>query len=256
MCASRHSDDRWEQIVEELRAYRRTQAEAWGNLDDTILASYIAGTCNEAERVLVENTMQNKPEVRRLIDLAQRMSSPIVWIDAPDAVRAGLFLPKGTMSVLCESLRVSLDQTGSVVASGLESLMGELGGIGEPAVAATPLGLEAVGAPDQDLIDDSGHWSSECCWTIPVARPGYTLKIRARPGNAKGHWDLNFDMTSDVDPRIPQRARFSLSQPDDIPMLESVVSRYGGKDIEIAAGTWNLAITVDVDVRVLPLELA
>jgi hypothetical protein len=242
------SEERWNQIAAELRAYRKAQDEVWGDLDDITLASYIAGVSTPAETARVEQLKQDKPAVGRLIHLVAEIIQP-VWVEAP-APSA-----QATVSVLRNCLSVWLDEVQRLVARGAGLLMGEP----EPVLAAVPLdgpldqSQDAASAPSEEP-ESGARRRKECLWKIPVEDLPCWLTIRARPTQAE-HWELGLEITSDEEPELAQQARFSLSQPDDIPVVQAAVAKYAGRYVELSGGRWDLTITIGEQVCVLPLEL-
>ena len=249
----------WQKVVAELDAYARQQLGDWGGLEDVVLAAYLAGTCSEQERKAVDQAIREQPVVKELIEKMRKLLQP-AWI-VPEAEKAPVLGPKRPgAKVLRECLRSWLDDAGRLTASGLEMLMGESGPAG--ASSGAPMGgdvaLSGSGAevsPEWAPQVPESPSARECYWKIPVDEAGYNLTIRTKPAPKKGYWLLYCDIASESEPEIAARVRFSLSQPDDLPLIQSRMAEFLGKPIPIGVGQWELAIKAGDDVRVVPLEV-
>lgn len=73
MARPSESREHWERLIAELRTYQDAQRQTWGDLDDTQVARYLAGTCSPRERAVVEQTMRDLPDVRELMDVLRRV---------------------------------------------------------------------------------------------------------------------------------------------------------------------------------------
>jgi len=62
-------DNQWQNLVTELRNSCDDQ-HPWGDVDELMVARYLAGECDEAERVSVERAKVIFPDLRECIDLA------------------------------------------------------------------------------------------------------------------------------------------------------------------------------------------
>lgn len=69
MTGDSNSHDLWAQVAAELRAQREAQRQTWGDLDNAILGRYLASEATPEECRLVEATVAQHPELRKLIDL-------------------------------------------------------------------------------------------------------------------------------------------------------------------------------------------
>ncbi len=245
---------RWEEIEAQLRAYRDQQRELWGDTDDMLLTRYLSGTCTEDEARSVEVAMDQKPAVRELVEGVQELLQP-AWV----AALATTPVTPGRIAKQAMALRTSLqiwrDRAGRLLSRGLELLMVEPESLPALGFAGVPLGEHE----DLPLEGQQGTKATPqqkgCCWRIPVGDAGYTLSVCASPAVAEGRWNLAVAITSDTAAPVSEQARFSIARPDDIPVIETTVSKYTGKSIEIAGGMWNLTITVGGDIRVVALEL-
>jgi hypothetical protein len=88
------SREEWDRVAEELRAYRQTQRQAWGNLDDVLVARYLAGVCSPEEAVKVEQAMRNLPDLHEVIDVLRAV--PPGWRTGPVVPSAATEVAGGT----------------------------------------------------------------------------------------------------------------------------------------------------------------
>jgi serine/threonine protein kinase len=58
-------------VAREVLAERDQQREAWGTVDDNILAKYLDGSCSANERALVEEAMRLHPDLREALNVAR-----------------------------------------------------------------------------------------------------------------------------------------------------------------------------------------
>jgi len=63
-------DKQWETLVTDLRGSGCQEQGDWGNVDDLLIARFLAGECNDLERAAVECARQECPEVAECIALA------------------------------------------------------------------------------------------------------------------------------------------------------------------------------------------
>ena len=78
----------WERIAQELRACKESQRKAWGGIEDATLGRYLAGDVSDHELAMVENALEELPELRELTDLVRDVLNdlePVVF-DAPEPV--------------------------------------------------------------------------------------------------------------------------------------------------------------------------
>lgn len=73
MTTAQEPGDQWEQTASALRAYRDAQREAWGGLDDVVLARYLAGEASEEERQSVERAAADRPHVREALAILREV---------------------------------------------------------------------------------------------------------------------------------------------------------------------------------------
>ncbi|NQU20457.1 MAG: HEAT repeat domain-containing protein [Candidatus Nealsonbacteria bacterium] len=62
-------DRQWELLIGELEASSGEQEREWGDVDDVLIARYLAGQCDKREQVLIERARERFPAVRECIDL-------------------------------------------------------------------------------------------------------------------------------------------------------------------------------------------
>jgi ADP-heptose:LPS heptosyltransferase len=60
-------DEKWEECKRALQAYQQEQFAAWGDVDETTVARYLAGECTNEEREDVEREMASHPRLRESI---------------------------------------------------------------------------------------------------------------------------------------------------------------------------------------------
>ncbi|KKL09087.1 hypothetical protein LCGC14_2569390, partial [marine sediment metagenome] len=131
---------RWERIAEKLRAYRDEQQEVWGNMDDLTITRYLCDTCkDEEEERSVQQIMDEKPAVRELVEAVKAVLQP-VWVSAAAAAAPPADWRHAPGKLLKNPLEAWIDQTGQLMARGLDLLMAgpePLLGLG---VAGVPMG--------------------------------------------------------------------------------------------------------------------
>src|SRR4051794_27324779 len=80
-----HSEpmDSWDRVSNELRALRRSQQEAYGDIDNATLGRYLAGEADADELASVEGALGDHPELRLLTDLVRDVlnETPAVAFD-------------------------------------------------------------------------------------------------------------------------------------------------------------------------------
>ena len=54
--------EQWDRVASELRAYKQTQQQAWGDIDNATLGRYLAGDLSGEERAQVEQALTQLPE--------------------------------------------------------------------------------------------------------------------------------------------------------------------------------------------------
>lgn len=58
---------RWQRVFADLRGFRDAERDAWGELSEELAARYLAGTCSQDERIIVEQAADERPLVRELL---------------------------------------------------------------------------------------------------------------------------------------------------------------------------------------------
>lgn len=264
MSTSDQEKEHWRQTFDKLRAHREARTELWGDVDDITLASYVDEMCSDEERRAVEEAMETKPAVRELVDFLRDVMRP-VW-GQPLASGAAALAPATEpvvaagprRSVLCDRLRVWLDNAGQLMADGAELLLGPPRPLPVPAYATVRTrgssrpAMRSLGA---ETPAESESALDEYCWQIPVDELGYLLSVGFKRVAAPNRWRVRCDISSPGDPRIAERARFEIAQPNASPVRQSTLARLAGEYVEVASGKWEVTITVGDDVRVLPIEL-
>lgn len=260
MSTSDKAMKRWRETFDELCACRVNRVEVWGDVDDITLASYIDNKCSKEERRAVEEAMEKKPAVRELVDFLRDMIGP-VWVQQSAGEIAAFTAPLQSdvpmgphRSVLSERLRVWLDQAGQLMADGVELLLGPARPLAAPVRTrgSVKSALQEFGA---ETPSDCESVTEEYCWQIPVEELGYQLSMGLRRLASPERWDVRCGISSDVDPRIAERARFQIAQPNAKPVVQSTLAELHKQDVEVPSGAWEVTITVGDDIRVLPLEL-
>ena len=74
-------EEAWQSVAAELRAHRDAQKAAWGDIDEAIIARFVAGECSTVESLLVKSQMLRHPELREAME-------HVVAIDREDALVA------------------------------------------------------------------------------------------------------------------------------------------------------------------------
>ncbi len=64
-------DRHWSLLLTELQSSQCSQGESGDEVDEILIARYLAGKCSEDERQEVENAARSSPEVRECIDIAR-----------------------------------------------------------------------------------------------------------------------------------------------------------------------------------------
>jgi hypothetical protein len=229
MAIETDAEKQWQRIAAQLLADRESHRQAWGEIDDELIACYIADTCSASERRQVEGAMQTHADLRSAIELVQAvLSSGPVW------------KLTGNASPLIERLQVWVDVAGRVIATGLQSLMQER----QPTYG---------GALDTSFL--VGEGSVEQVWEVPVSDAGYSLTLAMRAAKTPGEWELRCKLHSDGEPGMAQRARLALHQSGEVPTATGAVSDFEDQPLRLSAGVWELTIVIDKDVRVIPIEL-
>ena len=63
--------EQWHRVASELRAYKETQQQAWGDIDNATLGRYLAGELSGEERARVEQALTQYPELLKLTDVVR-----------------------------------------------------------------------------------------------------------------------------------------------------------------------------------------
>lgn len=152
----------WEQVAAALAQYQRAERETWGEMDNVIVAKFVAGLASDEERRLVEQWCREFPAVRMLVDAVSgvpdrgsgRESGP------PPAVSpstGGLWSAVGdAMRQACAPLDVWRDQGGVICSRGLAAFREE-----------TP---DPVGAAMGDELQETS-------WRLPLHPLRATLRL-------------------------------------------------------------------------------
>lgn len=64
---------KWATVAAQLRAYRDQQQAAWGDLDDTTVAKYLANEATDEEIAQVEAAMERYPAVGQAIGVIKEV---------------------------------------------------------------------------------------------------------------------------------------------------------------------------------------
>jgi hypothetical protein len=67
------ADAQWTLVASELRAVRALQREAWGDVDDTLIARYLSGEASDEESRLVEQAIETHPKVRECVEILREV---------------------------------------------------------------------------------------------------------------------------------------------------------------------------------------
>ncbi len=145
MANDRTSPDQWDRVAAELRAYRDSQRQTWGELDNETLGRYLADEVDGSERAAVEAALDDHPELRLLTDLVRDVlaesvtSSPSEPTSEPTVLR---FEPR-TKPVHRSTPWHRVRKWGSLVAAAclLLVLGGALSNFNSPQRGAAPVRL-------------------------------------------------------------------------------------------------------------------
>ena len=85
--------EQWQSLVTELQGYRDEQQREWGDIDELLIARYLAGECDEQERRAVEEASNSYPWVRECLELARKALSDVADVEPQSAGAPGLFDP-------------------------------------------------------------------------------------------------------------------------------------------------------------------
>lgn len=64
---------RWANVAAQLKQYRDQQRASWGNVDDALVAKYIAGEATDAEKEQVETAIKDNPNIKQAIEVIQEV---------------------------------------------------------------------------------------------------------------------------------------------------------------------------------------
>lgn len=220
---------RWEKIAGELRAYRKALRETWGDVSDVVLANYVAGAATPEETLAVEMAMKERPAVRELVEVVRESLMP-VWVTRP-AKSGAVSTERKIVMLLREALRLSVDDARRAIAQGVEYL------------------IRPAQAPAVDMA--LGSSTDEVCWLIPAENSGVELSIRAKATAEPGKWLLGCELLGD--PAVAKEAWFSLSKPNGLPLVDAELAKFKGRFVELAAGPWELTVTLNDVVCVVPI---
>lgn len=247
---------RWREALADLRAYRENRRELWGDVDDITLALYVEDVCSDDERRAVELAMERKPAIRELVEFLRDMLSS-VWTPQPAASLVPGVSIQPSRLVLRERLQVWLDNAGQMMASGVEFFLGPI----EPPMTAATLPVRTRGSGSgsrhygRESASEGASAAQEFRWQIPVDEKGYHLSLGFKCVASPERWHVRCEIFSRGDPGIAERTRLRVAQSSDSPVVQSTLARLAGKYVELASGEWEFAISVDDDVRVLPVTL-
>jgi hypothetical protein len=66
-------DSEWARVKADLLRVQQAEREEWGDVDELLLARYLAGTCSESERLRVEEAMSQHSRVRDCVAVLERV---------------------------------------------------------------------------------------------------------------------------------------------------------------------------------------
>lgn len=96
------SYENWQRVRAELQACRSAQMEAWGEIDERVVARFVAHECSAEERRAVEAEMVRHPELRGAVDHVRGIVDERITKYSDDAAKR---LPSATTSVRMETPR-------------------------------------------------------------------------------------------------------------------------------------------------------
>src|SRR5262245_23181059 len=101
-----HIRARWEHVAATLRTHREGQQRCWGDIDDAKLGRYLVGEATQEERRCVEKSLEQFPELRKIVELVGRVlnegSSPGVLggvVNQPESATEASVTPEAPRSV-------------------------------------------------------------------------------------------------------------------------------------------------------------
>src|SRR5262245_12367746 len=71
MTKERVHPEQWDVVAAELKAYRDTQEQRWGTLDDVLLGRYLAGELDPTEKAQIEAEFKDHPELLKLTEIVR-----------------------------------------------------------------------------------------------------------------------------------------------------------------------------------------
>src|SRR5437868_2141154 len=85
-------NEQWDRVASELRAYKETQQQAWGDIDNAMLGRYLTGDVTSEERRQIEQALTQLPELRKLTDIVRDVldefdpAAPVPQSQAPATI--------------------------------------------------------------------------------------------------------------------------------------------------------------------------
>jgi hypothetical protein len=86
--------EQWDVVAAELKAYRDTQEQRWGTLDDVLLGRYLAGELDPAEKAQIEAEFKDHPELLKLTEIVRDVLCDINASSSPPVQMALLAEPE------------------------------------------------------------------------------------------------------------------------------------------------------------------
>jgi len=239
------STDEWNRLIADLRRYRSLHRETWGDVDDVLLARFLAGTCTDEEHLTVRQVRNTYPAVDRLLDKLRDA------IAAPDTLESDLAVPKASPATsslwqsgandrtLADRLGAWIGQSGTVLSEGLSGLQVDF----QPAYA------QAMGPADQDNVE------SRIAWNIPLPDHQGMLAISIWPTGDPDQWNLVCLLENLNDQTASTDVRGELRDADGELDVSFRLADTRKEPVYVSTGNWTLLVYVDQRPWRIPLRL-
>lgn len=77
----------WQRFTDQLRTHLQDERRCWGNVEDAVVARFLAGGCTDAERALVESAIQQHADLREAISLVRQIVPEGGFVPASQSVQ-------------------------------------------------------------------------------------------------------------------------------------------------------------------------
>lgn len=238
--ADAHEPD-WQRLTAELRTFRDEQAEAWGGLDDFVIAKYVSGECSPGEVKHVDSILKQRPDVLETVEVLQETFQAPGLIPSPvdevPAVNIWQTTPQGLFK-LAIRLQVWLDETGRCVCAGLDSLLQQ------NKLAYRDMSSNTYAADDRS-------WT----WDFPVQDAQYSVTVKVRPDDAAGRWQVNIVPHNTAGAELVDKTQIQIISASGKKIYQGALANLDDAAVVLRAGTWQISLDVDGDLRQIELDL-